>query len=376
MDPIAHTLTGAALATAGLRRVTPLATAALIVGANVPDVDVVMNFAGDYAALAHRRGWTHGVLALVVLPFVVAGSLLAYDRTVRRRRGMTPARAGPLLALSALAVVTHPFLDWLNNYGLRWLMPFDGRWFYGDALFIIDPWVWLVLGGVMCLAHSRSAAGIASWAAFAVLGTMLMLTTPEVPTAARVVWIAGLVAVAALRIAGITAQRRPVAIERASRAVLVLFAAYSGVSALANLPAKDTVRATLAAAGVESVDTVMIGPRPADPFAADVVVETPDAYYVGRWHWLASPRFVPEPEPIPKGGGPAADAASGTLEARRYLAWSRFPYFEVDAHDGGYLVRIRDMRYRDREGRIGGVVVHLDTDLKPLDRPASAVAAR
>ena len=23
-------------------------------------------------------------------------------------------------------------------------MPFDGRWFYGDALFVIDPWFWLV----------------------------------------------------------------------------------------------------------------------------------------------------------------------------------------------------------------------------------------
>jgi len=67
MDPIAHTFTGAALAAAGLRRATPLATTALIVGANAPDIDVLTSFAGSYAALALRRGWTHGVLALVVL---------------------------------------------------------------------------------------------------------------------------------------------------------------------------------------------------------------------------------------------------------------------------------------------------------------------
>src|SRR5690554_123432 len=225
-----------------------------------------MNFAGDYAALAHRRGWTHGVLALVVLPFVVAGSLLAYDRTVRRRRGMTPARAGPLLALSALAVVTHPFLDWLNNYGLRWLMPFDGRWFYGDALFIIDPWVWLVLGGVLFLAHSRSGAWIVAWTAFALLGTLLMLTTAEVPMPARAIFVAGLVAVAALRVAGITGESRPLAIERAARAALVLLAAYSGASALANLPAKAEVRETLAESGVDSIRAIMIGPQPANPF--------------------------------------------------------------------------------------------------------------
>ena len=116
----------------------------------VADVDVATAFLGPYGALAHRRGWTHGVLALAILPFVVAGTLLLYDRYVRLRRNplAAPARAGPLLGLAALAVLSHPALDWLNNYGMRWLMPFDGTWFYGDALFIVDPWVWLGLGGV------------------------------------------------------------------------------------------------------------------------------------------------------------------------------------------------------------------------------------
>jgi len=36
----------------------------------------------------------------------------------------------------------HPTLDWLNTYGMRWLMPFSGRWFYGDAVFIVDPGCW------------------------------------------------------------------------------------------------------------------------------------------------------------------------------------------------------------------------------------------
>ena len=71
-----------------------------------------------------------------------------------------PARAGPLLGLAALAVITHPMLDWLNNYGMRWLMPFDGRWSYGDALFIVDPWVWLALGGVLFLRYSREHGGV------------------------------------------------------------------------------------------------------------------------------------------------------------------------------------------------------------------------
>src|SRR5690554_4698733 len=267
MDPIAHSFTGAALAAAGLRRATPLATAALIIGANAPDVDVVANFAGTYSALALRRGWTHGLLALALLPFIVTGTLLLWDRWQRGRTPQRePARAGPLLGVAAIGVISHPVLDWLNNYGLRWLMPFDDRWFYGDALFIIDPWVWLVLGGVTFLAYSRTGAWIVAWTAFALLGTLLMLTTAEVPMPARAIFVAGLVAVAALRVAGITGESRPLAIERAARAALVLLAAYSGASALANLPAKAEVRETLAESGVDSIRAIMIGPQPANPF--------------------------------------------------------------------------------------------------------------
>ncbi len=106
MDPVAHTFTGAALAAAGLRRATPLATAALLIGANIPDVDVLSYFADEFKAVAFRRGWTHGVLALALWPFVVTGALLLWDRWVRRRRNAAaaPARAGPLLAVAALAV--------------------------------------------------------------------------------------------------------------------------------------------------------------------------------------------------------------------------------------------------------------------------------
>ena len=75
MDPICHTLVGAALAEAGLKHRTRYATATLLIGANLPDVDVLSYaFGGGLTALAFRRGWTHGVLALAVLPVVLAGS--------------------------------------------------------------------------------------------------------------------------------------------------------------------------------------------------------------------------------------------------------------------------------------------------------------
>ena len=54
-----------------------------------------------------------------------------------------------------------PLLDWLNTYGVRFLMPFDGTWFYGEALFIIDPGVWLLAGLTVVLASSATWANAA-----------------------------------------------------------------------------------------------------------------------------------------------------------------------------------------------------------------------
>jgi inner membrane protein len=42
--------------------------------------------------------------------------------------------------------VSHPSLDWLNTYGVRFLAPFSDRWFYGDTLYIVDPVLIIVLG--------------------------------------------------------------------------------------------------------------------------------------------------------------------------------------------------------------------------------------
>ncbi|MEM1183312.1 MAG: metal-dependent hydrolase, partial [Acidobacteriota bacterium] len=150
MDPLTHTFFGGALAESGLKRRSALATATLMIGANLPDVDVVAYAWGSDAALGFRRGWTHGVLAMAVLPLVLTGLMVGVDRWRRRRDPGAPgvgADPKQLLVLSALAVWSHPPLDWLNTYGVRVLMPFRGDWFYGDALFIIDPWVWLMLGG-------------------------------------------------------------------------------------------------------------------------------------------------------------------------------------------------------------------------------------
>ena len=151
MDPIAHTLVGAAAAQTGLGRRSAYATAALVIGANLPDIDGVAMFLSGDSSLYWRRGWTHGILANVLLPLLLTALLIAWSRAF----GRPPPRPCVLLGLSYLAVWSHPSLDWLNTYGVRWLMPFDGTWFYGDTLFVVDPWFWLILAGAAFLFRSR-----------------------------------------------------------------------------------------------------------------------------------------------------------------------------------------------------------------------------
>lgn len=100
MDPITHALSGASLAAARLRRATPMATSALVLGALAPDVDALVMYSDAYASLAHRRGLTHGVVSIVVLPLLLTPVLLLWDRHVRQRRrpDAAPANAGPLSA--------------------------------------------------------------------------------------------------------------------------------------------------------------------------------------------------------------------------------------------------------------------------------------
>ncbi|MBU2034076.1 MAG: metal-dependent hydrolase, partial [Alphaproteobacteria bacterium] len=81
MDNLTHSLVGALIGQAGLKRRTGLAMPALIIGANIPDIDAACFLWLDGTEhLGFRRGITHGPIALVLLPLLLAGALWGYDR--------------------------------------------------------------------------------------------------------------------------------------------------------------------------------------------------------------------------------------------------------------------------------------------------------
>ncbi len=181
MDNLTHSLVGAVLGQAGLKRTTGLAMPALIIGANLPDVDAACFFWLEGTEhLGFRRGITHGPPALVLLPLVLAGLLWGCDRWQTRRgtrpEARLPVRFGRLYAMAFIGCLMHPFFDWLNVYGIRLLEPFSSQWFYGDTLFIIDPWLWAMLIAGVWVSRRRERAGAgAAYRWPAILGIVAMI---------------------------------------------------------------------------------------------------------------------------------------------------------------------------------------------------------
>jgi inner membrane protein len=309
VDNLCHTLVGAACAEAGLKRRTRFATAALLVAANLPDIDVLV-FATGMPSVAFRRGWTHGVIAQVLLPVLLTGACLLADRLrPRRADDEPPVHAGWLLALSVIGIYSHVFLDFLNNYGVRLLAPFDWRWFYGDAVFIVDPWLWLSLGAGVWLSRRQDR-----------------------PTAAR-----GSLVFASLYVAVMLASA-----QAARGAVAAAWGPLRGVPASA----------------LASPRSLMVGPVAVSPLTRVVIVDAGDHYETGTFSWRTN-ALTMDAAPIPKNGDrPAVRAARGDAGIQAVLTWSRFPFWRLEPAHGGVRVTLQDVRFAGGPGAgLGGSVV-------------------
>lgn len=349
MDPLTHTLVGANLAATRLGTRTRLATAALVIGANLPDIDSFYYFTGQQDfALGFRRGWTHGVLALVVLPFLQTALLLLYARL--RPDPDRPVNARWLLILSAIGILTHPFLDWLNNYGMRWLMPFRGTWFYGDAVYIMDPWLWLILGCGWLAGKRASPLLFALWLIFTAL--LVWVVSGRSPEYVPLVILVALIQLAALF------WRAP---RSFASIALVLAFSYIGARLAINAVTAMQVRKEL-----PGVQRVMVAPHPIDPRRWDVVVQMPDAYRFGRYTWFTGGAtrtltLADDRLPLPH-ASPEWEEARRDPSIRGFMTWVRFPWYEVVQTPEGTRVLIHDARYATRRragGGFGGVEVEI-----------------
>ena len=295
MDNLTHSLVGAALGRAGLYRRTRYAPGALIIGANLPDIDVIGLPFG--ANLDFRRGMTHGPIAMAILPLVLTGLLILWSkRRGARKDDALPVRPAQLLLLSYIGVFSHPALDWLNSYGVRLLHPFSDRWFYGDSIFIIDLWIWIALGVGVFIARRRAKRG-----------------TGDPAKPARLS-LAAVAAYVALMITGTWIARRHT-YERA------------------------TMEGT-------SVASVMAAPVPVNPFVRTVVIDYANSYRLGRVTFTPAPVLSVAFDDLDKNADdPAVRSAVATGAFDDFLYWSRYPYYSVTKRGDSSVVRIGDARF-------------------------------
>ena len=295
MDNLCHTLVGAALGEAGLKRRTRYGNAALMISANLPDIDVLSFFVASVDPISFRRGWTHGVIAQLVLPVALSSAMWAVGRVLGHRGGDRPERPplhfGWLLLLSYVGVYSHVFLDYLNNYGVRLLAPFDWRWFYGDALFIADVWLWIALGAGIWLSRRQRRV-----------------------TPAR-----GSLVFAGCYIAAMLAS------AQAARGVV--------------LEAWPEIRSIEPRA-------VMVGPAPLTPFTRVVVVDEGNRYQTGIFRWWPQ-EIALDGESIPKNAddGRVPIAKAQSEDVRQFLVWARFPFWTFEPDNSGSRVNVMDVRF-------------------------------
>jgi inner membrane protein len=160
VDNVTHAFVGAAMAEVALPRdAAPRLRAAAIgvgvIAANAPDVDLLYTRITEppLGYLLHHRGHSHTLAGLIVLFALIASAAWI----IRRARSGDDLGVRRCSLLISAALASHVMMDAANSYGTHPLWPFSSRWFYVDAVFVVEPWLWTVLGAALALNAGRRA---------------------------------------------------------------------------------------------------------------------------------------------------------------------------------------------------------------------------
>jgi inner membrane protein len=382
MDNLTHTLVGAALAETGLKRATPLGTATLLLAANFPDIDILTAGFGPLAYLDHHRGVTHSLAGVPVLAMLLAAIMWSVSRLLGRLTGAGPrARFGPLLALSLLAMATHPLLDFTNPYGWRPFLPWSDRWYYGDIAFVADPWIWVTLGGALFITTTRSPQPAVRRILLFLWGALFAVTAGIVSTFESAGWGIKLGWFAVALLAVIVRWRLDCGERRASllslgilAALLAYFGALTLLHRAALAEAEAMVAGALAQLAGQSLEVSAL-PMPANPFWWRAVVSTDRAFHVIDLNLLRpAPDFTSATAYDREMGDKAAIlAAQRATQAQVFLRFARFPVAAAQpvgeqtesAQGASTVVEIRDVRFFALTDSFR-VSIRLDKNLHPI----------
>ncbi len=356
MDNLTHSLIGLAASKAGLERLSPGTTTLCVLAANAPDADIVALIGGRWSYLHHHRGVTHSIIGMLALSVALPVVFYLIDWLLSRfRNRQRSIRLPGLLLASLLASATHPLMDLTNNYGVRFLLPWSPRWFYGDLVFILDPFLWVILGGSTFLLTATTKARTAVWLTIAAATSFVILFGPASrgglpnPTPLRIFWICAVVGLLVIHLQG-TARRWGAKVSMVALAsVGVYLAALFVVHGIAVRQA-SLQASYIANENQEQTIRIAAMPTLANPARWMSVFETDRATYrfsLDLWSGSVSDkvRFA-KPE---ASSASAVKQAGKDSRAQVFLDFARFPVVNVAGDDclTQTLVQFADLRYTE-----------------------------
>jgi inner membrane protein len=378
VDNLTHSLAGLIMGDAALAlrtrfgssaspryRAAALSVAAL--ASNAPDFDFlyVGITGGRLGYLLHHRGHTHTLA--VVLPLGLLAALLV---ALGFRLAKPHLGRSDLLHLGVLGVlggVLHVLMDFGNNYGVHPFWPLYDGWFYGDAIFIIDPWLLIILTGMaLGLGASRVLRGAL------LLGLLALLALVWGSQLAGAGLASLLTAFAGLWVAALWRASFRTRWLAGGGALLALWLVLLGTRQVA----RASVRAALERASAPgfTLAELVSTPAPGNPLCWSVIaVQVSDEEYVVRqalasgWPALSSPTQCRatnsgQTAPVVRPSLPAASvgdrvvwgpefrapraeltrARDESCVARAYLRFARVPFW---IEEGGHATLIGDLRF-------------------------------
>ncbi len=329
------------MARAGLNRTSGLATSVLVLSAEFPDIDMLLNASGPVFGFTHHRGITHSFLGVPLDAAAVLGLVWLWRRW--RKPKPAPARApdddhipppppppprwGLLFLYACIGGLSHILLDFTNAYGVRPLLPFSWHWYHWDIVSVLDPIMLALL-----------IAGLA-------LPFLFALIQEEI---------------------GARKSRGRVGATLALAFIVVMW----GVRDFYHRKAVIA----LSVLTYENEDPIRASAFPYEftPFTWHGVVETPNLTETMHVDSLAGEvdpdrraRIYYKPQETA-----ATRAAKASALGRAYLDWADYPYVTAEElPQGEWLVRFIDLRYAYPErntAALGGTVL-LDRTLQPVE---------
>lgn len=362
-----------------------------MVGGNLPDIDLLWSmqpFSGDSLGyLLDHRGYTHTLPGCVAMAALMYVAVLGWLRFRQRCVGAGDRRVLGIFAV--LALLLHLGMDALNSYGVHPFWPWNDRWYYGDAVFIVEPLYWIAAAPLFFLLRSVAARML--------LALALTVGCTAILFVHGFAWRWWVLPVVAVLLVWLGRRLRPNAASVVSATLMVLVTLGFVTSA-----AVASGRIAAAARGFADFQTLdqVLTPSPAQPFCWDVLLlqQRGDEYVVRRGRLnMAPPSVCPSvfsgvgTAPM-KAAPPAAIASRGlqwtdafamsrnrlvtlaqsTCAARELMQFVRAPY-AAETREGWVL---GDLRF-DREPGLGlAEILVKDADNATCARRAPWVAPR